>query len=132
MNAHIKIINNKIYNVNKDCIVLKRIHVKQCEIAKNDILKNNGSGIHLSEVRAESNDPNKVSIRNNQITEIFNNPGIYLENASVSLEHNEIRKNISHGIYIASTSSNHTNNHIIIMNCSVQENGGSGMEVVDF
>lgn len=65
INLFIKIINNKIYNVNKDCINLSLLNLKQCEIAKNDILKNNGSGIRLIDVRGENNDPNKVLVRNN-------------------------------------------------------------------
>lgn len=69
------------------------MYLKSIEISKNDILKNTGSGIHLSNIRGESNDKNRIMIRNNQITEIYNGYGIYLEHVSATLEHNEIRKN---------------------------------------
>ena len=55
-------------------------------------------------VRGENNDPNKIIVRNNQITEINGGYGIHLENSSLSLEHNEIRKNNSHGIFISNGS----------------------------
>jgi hypothetical protein len=54
----------------------------------------------LINVRGENNDPSKIVIRNNNITEIFSGYAIHLENSSLTLEHNEIRKNSSHGIVI--------------------------------
>lgn len=63
------IINNKIYNASRDAISLQRLRVKHLEIAKNDILKNIGSGIKLFDVRSFTNDPHKVSIKSNSISE---------------------------------------------------------------
>jgi len=88
-----KIINNKIYNCTNDCIMLSKLKAKWIEVAKNDILKNNGNGIRLVCVKNITNDPAKVNIRNNSISESYCSYGIMVENSSVTLEHNEIRKN---------------------------------------
>lgn len=45
--------------------MLSKLNLKFLEIAKNDILKNNGNGLHLIDIRGENNDPNKVIVRNN-------------------------------------------------------------------
>jgi hypothetical protein len=49
--VQVKIYNNKIYNANKDTILLKGLFIKAVEIAKNDILKNTGNGIKISDLK---------------------------------------------------------------------------------
>jgi hypothetical protein len=66
----VKVQNNKIYNANRDSVYLKNLNVRNIEVAKNDILKNLGSGVHLFNIKTNANDPKRVSIRNNFITEI--------------------------------------------------------------
>jgi hypothetical protein len=51
--------------------MLCKLRLKAIDISKNDILKNYGSAIHLFEVRAISNDPERVLIRNNSISESY-------------------------------------------------------------
>jgi len=63
------------------------------EITKNDILKNTGHGIHLIDVFPYLGDPKKVVIRNNQISEIKNGHGLFIENSSCHIDHNLIVKN---------------------------------------
>ena len=82
-------------------MMLTKLYVKFIEVAKNDILKNEATGIHLVNVRGELNQPSKVMVRNNSITEIHHGYAIHLENSSVALEHNELRKNSSHGLMIS-------------------------------
>ena len=48
----------------------------------------------MRNVKCDKNDPNNAIIRNNTITEIYSESAIYLENCSVILELNEIRKNL--------------------------------------
>jgi hypothetical protein len=93
-----KIVNNKIYGSSK---ASNKMHLKWFEIVKNEILKNNGTSIHLLHVKGENKDPSKIMIRNNSITETYQGYGIHLENSSVTLEHNDIKKNSSHGIFIS-------------------------------
>jgi urease gamma subunit len=63
MNSAISIINNKIYNANKDAICLSRLRLKYLDISKNDILKNVGCAIKLFDVRSIFNDPSKIVIK---------------------------------------------------------------------
>ena len=65
----VRVISNKIYSCSNDCILFSRLTVKWIEIAKNEILKNNGSGINFCTMKGVNNDPNKIMIRNNTITE---------------------------------------------------------------
>lgn len=76
MNMMLKIINNKIYNAGKDCILVSNMKAKLLEIAKNDILKNKGSGIRLSNVRSTSDSSANAIIRNNVIAETYIGYGI--------------------------------------------------------
>lgn len=96
----VRIISNKIYSCGKDCIVFSALIVKWVEIAKNEILKNNGSGIYFCDMKGINNDPAKVMVRNNTITESQTGYGVLIENTSCTLEHNEIKKNVGDGIYI--------------------------------
>ena len=80
------------------------MYLKHIEIAKNDILKNEATAISLINVRGENNQPEKIMIRNNSITEISKGYAIHLENSSALLEHNDLRKNYSHAINISSQS----------------------------
>ena len=68
--------------------------MKSLEIVKNEILKNNGCGIKLFEIQSFKNDPNKIVIKENQVSESYiGGAGIFIENCSVSLISNDIRKN---------------------------------------
>lgn len=44
-------------------------------------------------------------IRNNYVTESYGCNGIFIENSSLTLEHNETKKNDVDGIFITSNSS---------------------------
>ena len=59
----ISILNNKMYNANKDVILISKLRIRHLEISRNEILKNYGCGIKLFEVRSDNNDPYKVLIR---------------------------------------------------------------------
>jgi hypothetical protein len=61
----VSIINNKIYNANKDAIYMSKLRLKFIEINKNEILKNYGCAIKMFEVKGEKNDPSKVLIKLN-------------------------------------------------------------------
>lgn len=41
------------------------MNLKQLEISRNEILKNNGCGIKLFEVKSFKSDPNKILIKEN-------------------------------------------------------------------
>lgn len=80
--------------------------LRTVEISKNDILKSDGPGIHLVEVRtALVNDPKRMLIKDNMITEIKKGHGIMIESSTCCIEHNEVKKNELDGIYITSNSS---------------------------
>lgn len=96
----IKIVNNKVYNSNKDAIFFSKLRARWIEVAKNDILKNQGACLRFFEVKSHQNDPAKVMIRNNILTESFASSGIVIENSSLTLEHNDIKKNTLDGINI--------------------------------
>jgi len=100
----IKVYNNKIYGCLKDQIVVNKLKIKNLEIAKNDILKNQGSAIYLKDVQCFQNDPKRVVIRNNQITEIKANSAILIENSSCNIDHNLITKNQGDGIIVTTHS----------------------------
>ena len=55
LNIIIKIINNKIYGMTKISMQLNKLYLKHIEIAKNDILKNEATGISMVNVRGENN-----------------------------------------------------------------------------
>jgi nitrous oxidase accessory protein NosD len=117
VNMLMRIINNKIYSASKDCIFISNVKARMIEIAKNDILKNNAIGIRLSNVTGINNDPTKILVRNNLITDCQVGYGIYVDSSSLTLEHNDLRKNHSDAIHITSNSSSSTKHHIIISNC---------------
>eukprot|EP00347_Sterkiella_histriomuscorum_P013188 403365673 len=104
LNVLIKIYNNKIYGSLKDQMVFKSLKIKNLEIAKNDILKNQGHGIHLMDVQCFQNDPKRVVIRNNQLTEIKTGNAIHIEASSCHIDHNLITKNTGDGIFITTHS----------------------------
>lgn len=83
-------------------MLITKMYLKHIEIAKNDILKNEATAICLINVRGENNSASKIIVRNNSITEIFHGYGIHLENCSLTLERNDIRKNNSHALFIQS------------------------------
>ena len=86
INALIKIYNNKIYSAGKDLILMRSLKIKNIEVAKNDLLKSTGHAIHLIDVKNMQNDPRRVSIRANNITEISQGAGIYLESSTCHVE----------------------------------------------
>jgi hypothetical protein len=142
----ISILSNKIYNANKDVIVVSKLRIRHLEISRNEILKNYGCGIKLFEVRSDKNDPFKILLRQNSISESYvGGGGIVVENSSCTLKDNELRKNIQDGIFITSNCSlvsqlnqsaalqpSAGNNYqylsyVVIKNCQVQENTGNGL-----
>jgi hypothetical protein len=140
LNCTLRIHNNKIYSATKDCLYLRNLHLRQIEISKNDILKNVSSGIHLFNVRCHMNDPKKLAIRNNSISESFQGHGIHIENSTVYIEHNELRKNQSDGICITTNSNLMQTDQntlefapiIEIQSTISSENSGSGISILDF
>lgn len=73
--------------------MIKSLAIKNIEISKNDILKNVGSGVHLVDLHPIQNDPKRIVIRNNHITELQGGYGIHIENSSCFIENNLITKN---------------------------------------
>jgi hypothetical protein len=75
-----------VYNVDKDSFFLRNLNIKNIEISKNDILKSYGHGVHLYDVKTNPNDPKRIVIRNNLITELSEGYGIFIENSSCNIE----------------------------------------------
>ena len=65
---------------------MRSLKIKNIEVAKNDLLKSTGSAIHMIDVKNEQNDPRRVSIRGNSITEISQGFGIYIESSTSHIE----------------------------------------------
>ncbi len=89
-----------MYSANQDCIMLKSLKIKHLEVSKNEILKSKGSGIRLNDVKAYLNDPLKVEIKGNQISEMQRGHGIHIESSTCHLDSNLIQANEFDGVHI--------------------------------
>jgi hypothetical protein len=116
INALVKIYNNKIYSAGKDLILMRSLKIKNIEVAKNDLLKSTASAIHLIDVKNPQNDPRRVSLRGNNITEMQQGFGIYIENSTCHIDQNQIKKNLSDGIFITTNSSQGVNRPPLMFN----------------
>jgi hypothetical protein len=94
--------SNKLYSSGGAFLRLDNLFVQSIDIFKNDIYKNHGNQVTLTNVRAFNHEIKRVSIRENIVQEALQGHGICVERSSCHLEANEIIKCDHHGIVVSS------------------------------
>lgn len=141
-NVAVSVLRNKIVNNKRDGVVVSNMAIAHCEIARNTVSSNQGSGIWVSSLHQKSNKPG-FSIADNSVSYSLAGFGIYVHDSGFSVSGCEVETSKEEGICVSQQPRpDHLSSELLaflekfpmrvtLNACTVKKNVGNGILVQD-